>query len=370
MRILSVVTLVSPMGEYGGPLRVAVNQCAALQERGHDVQLAGAFRGYRHAPTSVEGVPARLFRAVNIIPWTGFAGLSSPSLWAWVARTAHQFDVVHIHAARDLVTLPTAWLVAQRGVRYVVQAHGMIDESDRALAIPLDAILTRTVLRRAHRVLYLTDVERGDLANVARHDSIELAELPNGVPDSTLKPDNSGEVEVLYLARLAKRKRPLAIVRAAESLFSEFPDARFAIVGPDEGEGRAVSLAVQSAQRRGVRVSWEGGVAPGDAVCRLARSAIYVLPAVDEPYPMSVLEAMSIGLPVIITESCGLASFVNESGSGLVVGADEESLVEAIRTLLANPTLASQLGAAGREAVRGRLSMNSIAARLESVYAG
>ncbi len=367
-----VVTLVSPFGEYGGPLRVAVNQSVALAERGHTVTIAGSYRGYDVAPSDIEGVPTKLFPGVQVIPKSGFAGLAAPRLWAWLARAAGSFDVAHIHAARDLVTLPAARTVGLRGLPYVLQPHGMIDESDRAMSKPLDKGLTVPVLTRAHRVFFLTPQERDSLQHVAAGKGINLAELPNGVPETDISAtsassDGSGR-EVLYLARLAGRKRPDAFVRAAEALSSEFPDVRFVLVGPDEGEGAEITRQIERAAARGTRIAWEGAISPAETLKRMSAASVYVLPSVDEPYPMSVLEAMSVGLPVVITKSCGLAEFVERSDAGIVVGHDDETLIDAMRRLLSDPAAAQRQGAKGRETVRAERSMCAIATSLETAY--
>src|SRR5437867_204758 len=57
MRILQVVTLLSPDGAYGGVARVALNQSAELIGRGHDVTVAAATRGYEVVPEELDGVP-------------------------------------------------------------------------------------------------------------------------------------------------------------------------------------------------------------------------------------------------------------------------------------------------------------------------
>ena len=79
MRILQVVTLLSPDGAYGGPARVALNQSAELISRGHDVTVAAATRGYRVPPTELDGVPVRLFAARTLVPGTGLAGMGAPA---------------------------------------------------------------------------------------------------------------------------------------------------------------------------------------------------------------------------------------------------------------------------------------------------
>jgi len=366
VRVLSVVTLVSPHGEYGGPLRVAVNQLQALAARGHDVVLCAAARGYDVLPDHIDGVPARLYPARTLLPGTGFAGLGSPALWRAVRRNARDFDVVHIHAARDLVTLPAARIAQRQGVRTVLQTHGMIDESSHPLAAPLDAALTRPALASASAVTYLTERERRSLIAVSR-DQATLIDLPNGVPPAEPADTAERPGHLLYLARLAARKRPTLFVEAARRLAPEFPDATFALVGPDEGEGDAVRDAIA---RSGVaeRIRWEGPLAPEHTGARMRSATGYVLPSVDEPYPMSVLEAMAAGLPVVVTDSCGLAPIVDRAGAGAVIDDSLDALTAAMRGLLADPSAARAAGERGRAIMRDEFTMDAIAARLEGHY--
>ena len=171
MRILHVVTLVRPDSAYGGPVRVAENQCTALLSRGHDVRFAptpgyaatefrSRRRGWDSRPT-VSGTyddPAGVrMRGVT----------RRPASVRWARRHAGEFDVAHVHLARDFVTLPAALALLPALTPVVVQPHGMIDASDRLLAKPLDHFLTKPVLRAASSVFHLTPRESDDLAGVA-----------------------------------------------------------------------------------------------------------------------------------------------------------------------------------------------------------
>lgn len=372
MRILSVVTLMSPNGEYGGPVRVALNQAEALRAEGHDVVVAGGARGFEtDLPQESNGVPLRLFPARNIVPGTGFAGLASPALQRWIKSESSAFDMVHVHAARDLVTLPAAGWLHRAGIPYVLQTHGMIDRSSHPLAGPLDAMLTRRVLRGAHTLFYLTAKERQDLIEVGGT-QLRLRELANGVPAPGARltdaaPDR--RTEVLYLARLAPRKRPLAFVDVAARLGATFPDVTFSLVGPDEGEGPAVARGIGRAPT-GAKIRWEGPIAPESSRERMSRASIYVLPSINEPFPMSVLEAMSLGLPVVITDSCGLAPAVREWGAGIVVDDTLDALTTAVSTLLEDQGLAQKMGDAGAKLSREQFGMSAIAAALTDAYRG
>lgn len=367
MRIAHVVTLLSPDGAYGGPVRVAVNQLTALAERGHDVTLFATYRGYDTAPTSIGDIPVVAFPARTRIPGTGFAGLGSSRLTKEIRRRAADFDVVHVHLARDLVTLPAARAAQRAGVPVFLQTHGMIDRSSNPLAGPLDALLTRPVLHGASSVFYLTGRERDDLIAVGAPES-KLEHLVNGVPDpAPLARVESSGVDVLFLARLHERKRPAHFVRAAIALASEFPAVTFSLVGPDEGEGNAVRRLIADSGV-GDRIRWEGALAPELTLERMTHSALYVLPSVDEPFPMSVLEAASLGLPVIVTDSCGLAPEIEAAGAGAVVDSSLNSLVSAMRTCLDEHGPGGQTGAKARQMAANSFAMSAVSARLAERY--
>ena len=304
---------------------------------------------------------------MTLLPKIGFAGLGSPGLWRWLRRHVADYDVVHLHVARDLVTLPAARIIAKRGVRYVAQPHGMIDASDRMLAKPLDAALTMPALKRAAHVLYLTEVEHDALRSVTDGLAVDLVHLVNGVPEQPLAP-LAPTPTVLYLARLAPRKRPTLFVEAARRVAPRHPGARFVLVGPDEGEARAVEAAIDQARSEGVDIAWDGATAPEETAAVMSSASLYVLPSIDEPYSMTALEAMAVGLPVIVTDTNGLAQTVRDADAGEVTDASLDSLCAAIERQLADPERGRSQGINGRDYVRAHNGMAAIADQLLSLY--
>jgi glycosyltransferase involved in cell wall biosynthesis len=242
----------------------------------------------------------------------------------------------------------------------------MIVPSAHILASPVDTFWTKPVLKRAARVLFLTDKEREGLERLVPS-ALRLQHLPNGVPDLSGSNSPSEAVEVLFLARLHSRKRPLIFIEMAKKLHSHFPEARFTLVGPDEGEGSAVRSAIAASGMRGA-LHWEGSVEPQQSAARIGRSSIYVLPSIDEPFPMSVLEAMSLGKPVVITDSCGLAGAVSAASAGAVVGEDIESLTSAVATLLESPQHRNEAAENARKLVRDKFAMPEIVRQLTDLY--
>ncbi|ULN34668.1 glycosyltransferase [Mycolicibacterium smegmatis] len=366
MRILQVATLFSPDGRYGGPTRVALNQSAELAGRGHDVMVAGAARGYGVLPTELNGIPAKLFAATNILRRPGFAWTYASGLMSWLRENLHEFDTVHVHFARDLVVLPVAAMVRRSGIPYVLQTHGMIVPTNHPLAAPLDRMWTLGILRDARTVFFLDSVERQQLVSVAGPD-LRLVELSNGVPEyptthSDRAPGNAPEV--LFAARMHARKRPGVFVEMARELLASGVDARFTLVGPDEGEGAALRTALG----RDSRTTWEGALSPDAIPARMAEADVFVLPSVREPFPMSVLEAMSVGLPVVVTEDCGLAPIIEQCGCGAVTDPSVSGLVTAVGSILRDPARARSIGDRGRETVHERFGMRLVGDRLVSTY--
>lgn len=363
MRILQVVTLVSPVGEYGGPVSVARNQSRQLKQAGHDVTITAAVRGYRCPPTELDGVPVRLFPARTVVPGTGFAGIGAPGMVRWLRRCGRDFDLVHLHLGRDLVGLPAAMSVHRMNVQYVVQTHGMIVPSAHPLSGPLDALCTRRVLRGAGAVFSLTHDERTALSAVAG-DRLRHVSLSNGVPRQPDVESHSGTPQVTFVARLHQRKRPVAFVEMAHRLLAAGVEARFTLVGPDEGEGEKVRRAIGGEDR----IRWVGARGHDQVMEFLRRSAMFVLPSVREPYPMAVLEAMSLGVPVVIGQDCGLAPLVERHGCGLVVQPTVPQLVTAVRRILEDQDLAATMSTRARHAVARECDMSAVGERLLSTY--
>ncbi|GAA2904985.1 glycosyltransferase [Streptomyces mexicanus] len=366
MKVLHAVTLHSPTHAFGGPVRVALNLCQGLRERGHDARLTALADGFaRPLPTEVEGVPAHLHQARRVLP-LGFSGLTSPALLAGAHRLVRSADVVHVHLARDLVTLPVA-LAALRARRpLVLQTHGMVDPSERRSARLLDAVAVRRVLRGAAAVLHLTERERRDLDAVVGGPRLDRAvRLVNGVPAQPEGPAPQGPPRILYAARLQARKRPVDLVDAAPAILARQPEATFVVAGPDAAELAAVRRLHGDLGLAG-KVSCPGPLTKERMTEELRRAHVYVLPSVDEPFPMSVLEAMAVGTPVVVTGSNGLARDVDRAGAGRVV-TGPDGIAPAVLDLL-EPAVRHSASAAARKLTAGTFSMDAVLGTLLDVY--
>jgi glycosyltransferase involved in cell wall biosynthesis len=374
VRILHVVTLFTPDGTYGGPARVALNQTTRLQARGHDVQILASTSGFTELPKEIDGIPLTLFPSKSLLPGASFAKLLAPGIRPWLRQHATSFDVVHIHMGRDLVGIPSALELRKLGVPYVCQTHGMIQARAHILAPIIDRLWLTGLLQNARHIFCLNERERDDLMQVVGN-AATFSVLANGIPRPALvgaaQQPPTGTPEVLFLSRVNPRKRPELFAEAAVQLLRRGVDARFSIVGPPNGGEAAVDAIIATAREEGFgpdRLVREGGLALDQVNERMSRASIYVLPALREPFGLTIAEALALAIPVVISDDGGLADFVTRNRCGRSVPGDAASVAAAIEGLLADRDEAAAMGRRGAEAVEAEFGVEQITDRLEQVY--
>ena len=159
---------------------MAVGQCEALNARGHDTLLVGGSTDLPLSTSRMGAASVRLFPTRRVAGSKPMAYLWSPSMLRWLWRHLGDFDVVHVHLARDGVALPAALIARLRGRPYVVQTHGMVNPRSGIAQRAVDWLATRSVLRRAATVFALRTEEIGQLTEVlGAPRRIDL--LPNGI---------------------------------------------------------------------------------------------------------------------------------------------------------------------------------------------
>lgn len=375
MKVLHVVTLHTPTHDFGGPTRVALNLSRGLRARGVRAAMVALGDGFDGPlPREVDGVPARLFQARHVLPVFEVSGITSPALLARARNLVRSADVVHVHLMRDLITLPMALIALHCGRPLVLQTHGMIDPTEKRVARLVDVLGLRRVLKKADAVLHLTEQERLDTEAVVAPEPMAPAyRLVNGVTPQQRRPAGEGRPPtVLYLARVQERKRPQDFIGAMPTVLAKYPGARFVMAGPDTGAMADDMLALARRLGVGHAVEYAGPLDHAAVLERLRSSDVYVLPAVVEPFAVSVLEAMSVGLPVVVTRTGGLSPDVAAAGAGRVVDsrldADNGELVGQAVLELLDPAANAEASAAAHGLIRDSFTLDAVAGTLHGIY--
>ena len=197
---------------------------------------------------------------------------------------------------------------------------------------------------------------------------LKVRGLPLGVDAATWRPMRNGaDADVLFLANLDTRKGIHVLLDAFSRLSSELPAARLLVAG--EGpESASVHRRVERSPGL-AHVELLGHLDRAGAVAAMQRCAVYCLPAFGDPNPLSVLEAMACGKPVVVTEAGGLRHVVSEEGGRKVAPGEAGALASALSDLLTDPDLRRRMGAHNRRVVEESYAWERVIDRLEELYA-
>ncbi|UYK39491.1 glycosyltransferase [Microbacterium terricola] len=359
LRILHIVGHVSPARRYGGPNSVAIAQATALRSRGHEVTIVAGSEGYELGRTEIDGISAVLFPSVPTVT-RSFAHRTAPGLRTWVRRNSQAFDISHVHLARDFVTTRAA---AALKAPMVVQPHGMLTRRSLSHAA-FDKLVTRRLVARARMVMALNPLELSQL----RNDFIGIAAcvVTNAV---AVKPEvrkDDDPPTILYLARLHERKRPEVFARAAIISRREGLVARYLLIGPDEGE--AARIRAMAEANPDVDLHWLGPATSGDVGRAMASAALYVLPARDEPFGLTLLEAVAQGTPVVADTSSPLGRELQNAGVARLFDGSAEDLSATIRSAVDDRALRERAKAHGARIVAAGWGLDRLGENLEQIY--
>jgi glycosyltransferase involved in cell wall biosynthesis len=286
----------------------------------------------------------------------GSRGGVRPSL---VYRLARHFeetkaDVVHTHNTRPLLYAgPAARLAQVRGVVHTRhgQRHGATRRQDT---------LFRLAGLCADRVVCVS------------RDSLRLSGgrsacvIRNGV--DTERFSFSGPVPLapaFFAGRLSREKDVATLIRGVQIAARSCEEFRVRIAG--DGPCRAELVALAGALGVADRIEFLGD--SRDIPLLLRTSSLLILPSLTEGLPLSVLEAMACGLPVVATSVGGTPEAVEHGVTGLLVPpGDPARLAECALRLFTDVAEARRMGIAGRRRVTELFDIRNMVARYEGLY--
>ncbi len=329
-----MLTFIDLKRSYGGPVTVAYQLGEAQMRRGDDVRIfALGIKGQGSTLKNQSSVETIIFPAKHLFGISRFSTLISFKAMLWLKRHARNFDVVHFHFSKDLFQVLSAIVVRAIGVNYVIQSHGMLTTTSRHPFIDcLFRPLLNNIIRHSQRQFALNDVESHQL--IARDWFRNGHVIGNGIVFPALRPSlDVTRKKVVFLSRLHSRKNPILFVEAAKYFLGQnYGDFDFVLAGPDGGEGETVSRAI--ADYGSERLTYIGALTHNQANNFLEEATLLVLPSINEPFPMVVLEALSFGVPVVVTNSCHIADLIIENDLGLVSEPNPVALSSAVHSLI------------------------------------
>lgn len=282
-----------------------------------------------------------------------------------LARVLHLRGIQHLHNhlgdASGTVTMLAAELT---GIGYSIMVHG-----PHLFFDPLHWALPEK-LKRSRFVACISYFCQSQLMLFTPPSSwAQLAIVRCGVdPDQYhLQPVRNHATQLLYVGRLASEKGLLTLLDSLNQLRSMQVSFRLTLVG--DGDDR--DLLKKVVQQLGLAdvVHFAGFANESGVREHLQKADVFVLPSFAEGVPVSLMEAMACGVPVVSTYVGGINELVEPGVTGLLVpAADATALAAAIARLLRSPDLRAKLARGGRERVEKQYHLNTQILQLSSLF--
>jgi glycosyltransferase involved in cell wall biosynthesis len=385
MKIAQVISTPPFAWATGGCARVTYELSKELAKRGHNVTIITTdlykpnmrYSSCDHSDVCENLKITRFKYFSDWLAWKHKVYLSI-ELLKYLNLHISDYDLVHLQDLISIHAFATAILCRKNNIPYVLTTHGSIPwlSEKHMINIIYNTLCGKSILKHASKIVALNEMEVNQCLKMGIEGQ-KLEIIPNGVPLFSQVPlPLKGEFRmkysiikdekiILYLGRLHKIKGLELLLDAFFDL-RNYPKIKLVIVGPDDGYLEELVNKIKNLKLDD-RVIVTGALYDTDKASAYIDADVYVLPSIYECFPLSVLEACSYGIPVIITNRCGIADVIDNQ-VGLVVPYDKDYLRDAILHMLSDEKLRQDFGKKGKLLVRERFNWEKIAEQEERIY--
>lgn len=268
-----------------------------------------------------------------------------------IARTV-DCDIIHSH---DWLTYP-AGIHAKNvtGKPLVIHVHATDFDRSRGNVNPTVFAIEKDGMNNADHIITVSELTRRTVIDkyginpdkvTTVHNAViplskELLEIP--------KPDSKDKV-ITFLGRITMQKGPEYFVEAAAKVLGKTKNVRFVMAG----SGDMMDAMIKLVAKRGIADKFHfTGFLKGKQVYEMLKASdVYVMPSVSEPFGISPLEAMEMGVPSIISKQSGCAEILDN-----VIKTDYwdiDAMADAMHSIVTNPALHKTLHDRGIEEIHG-----------------
>lgn len=268
--------------------------------------------------------------------------INNYSIMAGVIARTEQFDIIHSH---DWLTYPAGIHAKQvTGKPLVIHVHATDFDRSRGNVNPAVFGIELDGMRHADHIITVSNLTRRTVIEKYGIDPAKVTTVHNAVDPlsddylSIRMPHGKDKV-VTFLGRITMQKGPEYFVEAAAKVLKNTHNVRFVMAGSGDMMDKMILLAA----KRGIADRFHfPGFQKGRQVYEMfAASDVYIMPSVSEPFGISPLEAMQMGVPSIISKQSGCAEILSN-----VIKTDYwdiDAMADAIHSIITYPAMYNYL---------------------------
>lgn len=281
----------------------------------------------------VDGVPVTYFKRI-----TKDHSHYSPALFKQLRGEAKSFDLVHIHAWWNLVSIFSCLIALKNKVPVLLSARGTLSpysfqNKNIGVKWALHHLLGKTLLKKCH--IHATSKREADaISKLFKPKSITV--LPNFVKLPEERNFATGELsrvfKLLFFSRIEEKKGLDLLIKALPAVTVPY---KLTVAG--DGDPDYVNSLKKLAAENGLedKIDWIGFQHENKFDLLFAHD-LFVLPSYDENFGNAVIESLSVGTAVLISEEVGLEDYVNVNNLGWLCHTNPASVAWHINNIAIN----------------------------------
>lgn len=278
--------------------------------------------------------------------------INNYSIMAGVVARAEEFDIIHSH---DWLTYPAGIHAKQvTGKSLVIHVHATDYDRSRGNVNPTVFSIERDGMLNADHIITVSNLTRRTVIekygiSPDKVTTVHNAVVPLSPELVNIETEKPKEKVVTFLGRITMQKGPEYFVETAVKVLKLDHNARFVMAGSGDMMEKMIRLVAE----RGIADRFHfPGFQKGDEVYKMLKASdVYMMPSVSEPFGISPLEAMQMGVPSIISKQSGCAEILTN-----VIKTDYwdiDAMADAVYSILNYPAMYKQLREDGLKEVAG-----------------
>jgi glycosyltransferase involved in cell wall biosynthesis len=309
--------------------------------------------------------------------------LFSPSLRSRLLETMGRYDLVHIHSIWTYAGYIASRIAADHNVPQLLTLYGKLNanvfKKNYLKKIFYLKYFVNKMLKAAKAVQFVSAEEYDQTKRLMPH-GLKVYHISNGIETARLSAAQVGiDIKkkhklpaqsklILFLGRINWVKGLDLLLESFRRLAAENPMAQLILAGPDnEGFGSKIRQLVAEAGLAD-KVIFAGMVSDEEKTALLLQSDLMVLSSLSDAMPVSVLEAMAAGLPVLVTDNIGISEELSRNSAGIVVKRNADDVYLGMADALKNERKCLELANNARKLVRSQYDISRTGEQIMGAY--
>ncbi len=274
-------------------------------------------------------------------------------------------DIIHAHSGKPGIIARLAGKICNVPVLFTAHGWGFDPNAPklrRTIALAAEKLLAHLAIK----IICVSESDRQLAIDLGVVKAGRVVTIHNGINldlNTPVANQKSKSTQLIMVARFNKQQKDQNTLMKAIKEVNRDINVLFVGSGPDWEEAKTIAKELDILSK----VTFLGDRL--DVIDLLAKSQIFVLSTHYEGLPISILEAMRAGLPIIATNVNGIPEQVLDGKTGLLVERqDVRGLATAITTLVDNPKLRQKMGKEGIEQLKREFTIEEMVASTKALY--